>query len=428
MVNMLPIAADNGARLAAILPSGLAAIARGQGKDPRLALARASAPAEFADLDPSLVPELRAFVLIVVDGLGSANLGARKGHAPTLAGLQQRRIETVAPSTTGAALTALTTGRLPGEHGLAGYRIRHPEYGIRTTLSEWEGIADVRSWQLAEPLFAQARELGARSVVIGRPAHADGGLTRAILSGADYLAGQRIEDRFALASQALRPAGRAPGAPGEPVLIYLYVDELDRAAHEHGWESSEWVRRLEQLDAALGDLLRTLPGGVGVAVTADHGIIDVPVAQHVLLDTVPGLLDGVVEVGGEPRFRALYLAENGAEADPALVDRVRERIAAAEGDRAWVFTRDEAIEAGLFGPVAPSVTARLGDLFVAARKRVAYYLSTDTPAARSLVGQHGSFSEDERGVPLALGGALAGTGFAALVARVAAARNAALGR
>lgn len=424
MVNMLPTAADNGARLAAILPSGLAAIARGQGKDPRAVLAHASAPGSFDDLDVSLVPELRSFVLIVVDGLGHANLAARKGHAPTLTGLQQRRIETVAPSTTGAALTAITTGRLPGEHGLAGYRIRHPEFGLRATLSEWDGITDVRSWQRATPLFAQAREVGARPVVIGRPAHEEGGLTRAILSDADYLSGQRIDDRFAIASQTLRAAAAGPAQ--ESTLIYLYVDELDRAAHEHGWESSEWVRRLEQLDAALADFLRALPGGVGVAVTADHGIIDVPAEQHVLLDSVPGLLDGVVEIGGEPRFRALYLAENGAEADPALIAEVRDRIAAAEGDRAWVFTRDEAITADVFGPVAPEVAPRLGDVFIAARKRVAYYVSADTPSARSLVGQHGSFSEDERGVPLALAGALAGTGFTALVTRVAALRGAAL--
>jgi hypothetical protein len=247
--------------------------------------------------------------------------------------------------------------------------------------------------------------MGARPVAIGRPAHARGGLTEAILSGAEYHAGQRIEDRFAVASRLLRE--------GDPIVAYLYVDELDKAAHETGWQSGEWASRLERLDAALADLLRALPGDVGVVVTADHGIVDVATEQQVMMDADPDLLDGVAEIGGEPRFRSLYLTEG---ADAAAVARA---WADAEGGRAWVATRDQAIASGCFGPVAPEVAPRLGDVVVAARKRVAYYRSDDDPRALAMIGQHGSFSEEERGVPLALAGALAGSGFASAVAEAA---------
>lgn len=397
---MLPTAADNGARLAAILPSGIAAVARGIGVAPPPAVA-------FADSDRA--PAIRSFVMVVVDGLGHANLAARKGHAPTLARLPRKRIETVAPSTTGAVLATLTTGALPGEHGLVGYRIRHPELGLVTTLKDWGGIADRRSWQRATPLFAAVSEMGARPVAIGRPAHAVGGLTEAILTGAEYHPGQRIEDRFAVMSRLLRE--------GDPVVAYLYVDELDKAAHERGWQSDAWSRRLEALDGALGDLLRTMPGDTGVVVTADHGIVDVAPHQQVMLDADPSMLDGVAEIGGEPRFRSLYLH------DPSDAARVASRWAEAEGARAWVATRDEAVASGVFGPVAPEVAPRLGDVLIAARKQVAYYSSSDDPRSLEMVGQHGSFSEDERGVPLALGGALAGTAFAAAVAEAAANRG-----
>ena len=43
--------------------------------------------------------------------------------APTLTGLTGRSITTVAPSTTSAALTSITTGLPPGEHGVVGYRV-----------------------------------------------------------------------------------------------------------------------------------------------------------------------------------------------------------------------------------------------------------------------------------------------------------------
>lgn len=412
---MLPTTADIGARLAAILPTGLIAMARGASIDPESVLAEWLGEGRVlaaAGLDRDRIAPVRSFVMIVVDGLGHANLQARLGHAPALASLQRRRIETVAPSTTGAALTTLTTGELPGSHGLIGYRIMHPRLGLRTTLSEWEGITAADQWQRATPLFAAAGPLGARAVVAGRPAHAEGGLTGAILSGAEYLPGQRIEDRFAAVSRVVRGA--------DPVLAYLYVDELDRAAHADGWQSAAWTARLEQLDAALESFLRALPSDVGVILTADHGMVDVSAHQQVVLDEHPGLLEGVAAVGGEPRCRSLYLH------DPADASAVAARIAAAEGKRAWVATRDEAIDSGVFGPVSAEVGSRLGDVIVAARKQVAYYTSSDDPQSRHMIGQHGSFTDEERGVPLAVGGAFAGTGIATAITGIAAARLAEL--
>jgi hypothetical protein len=286
-----------------------------------------------------------------------------------------------------------------------GYRIRHPELGLVSTLKGWDGIADPRAWQRATPLFSLARDSGARPVAIGRPAHAVGGLTEAILTGADYLPGQRIEDRFAVASSLLRGA--------DPIVAYLYVDELDKVAHEEGWQSGGWTRRLEQLDAALDGFLRSLPGDVGVVITADHGMVDVAPHQQILLDSNTDVWETVAEIGGEPRFRSLYL-HAGTDPDP-----VAKALAVAERDRAWVATRDEAIASGVFGQISPEVASRLGDVIVAARKQVAYYSGEDDARSRSMIGQHGSFSEDERGVPLIVAGAFAGTTFASVVAEVA---------
>ena len=413
MVLMLPTTTDNGARLAAILPTGIAALAKGLGADPAEALARSfNASEPFAA--PESLPSLRAFVLVVVDGLGTANLQALKDHAPNLAALSTRRIETVLPSTTGAALTTLATGRLPGEHGLIGYRIRHPELGLRNTLNEWQGIDDVTRWQLATPLWSLAARFGARAVAIGRPAHATGGLTEAILSGAEYHGTQTIAERFAAASQLLRDGANRSEA--NPLLAYVYIDELDRAAHAEGWQSAAWRKRLEALDTALGDFLRALPGGVGVALTADHGMIDVPPQRRLRLDE-GALFDAagpVAQIGGEPRMRSLYLAE--PEDAPGVAAELGERL----GRIAWVGTRDDAIAGGWFGPVAVDVAPRLGDVLVAARGQVAFTLVNDATSALAMVGQHGGLSAEERGVPLALGGALAGSGFASAVAKIAA--------
>ncbi|KIP52958.1 alkaline phosphatase family protein [Leucobacter komagatae] len=413
---MLPTATDNGGRLAAIFPTGLAALALGNERPAAAVLAEAAGLGD-SEAAQSLcatvlqhTPPLRSLVILAVDGLGSANLKSSSAHAPTLAALPNRRITTVSPSTTAAALTTLTTGRLPAEHGLIGYRIMHPSLGLISPLRDWEGIAEPTAWQRAEPLFGSAAALGIRARCYGRPAHATSGLTGAILRGADYVGGDRIADRFAAAKQDI--------SSGEPTLAYVYVDELDRAGHQHGWQSEAWLRRLEQLDQAVADFLTGLPSDTGLIVTADHGMVDVQAHQQIVFDLESPEFADVAAFGGEPRFRSFYLKEG---ADPAAFAAELEQ---REGKRAWVATRDDAFAAGVFGLTeGEGVRARVGDVLLAARGQCAYYATSDDPQAFDLIGQHGSWTDEERGIPLILGGALAGSGFARAIELVAAARS-----
>ena len=102
---------------------------------------------------------------------------------------------------------------------------------------------------------------------------------------------------------------------------------------------------------------------------------------------------GVRHVSGEPRALALHV-EPGS--DP---DAVAARWQAAEGSRAWIATRDEAIAAGFFGEVDDDVRPRIGDVLIAARKKIAYYLDPND-RGRSMIGQHGSLTPDETHIPL----------------------------
>lgn len=385
------------------MPTALISLAQGLGSDPHKIAAHLgdTAPGTDKMIDTLIgqLPPITSLVVIAVDGLGSANLRARAGHAPTLTRLPQRRITTVTPSTTAAALTTLTTGSLPGSHGLVGYSIRHSELGLLSPLRDWEGIPDVRTWQHADPLFAVARSLGARPFAYGRPAHASGGFTEAILTHATYVGGDRIADRFTAANKQL--------STGEPTFAYIYVDELDRAGHKDGWQSETWCRRLEQLDDALTEFLTRLPPSVGVVLTADHGMVDVQPHQQVILDLDAAEFADVDMVGGEPRFRSFYLREG---ADPHSFATT---LAASEGKRAWVVSRDDLIASGVLGSDVPrEIADRLGDVLLAARSQCAYYSSNDDPQSLKMIGQHGSWTDEERGIPLILAGAFNGSGFA----------------
>lgn len=371
---MLPAPYSSGPSLADVLPSSLRAV---QGEGNTLEL-----------------PAVERAVVILVDGLGAAALRARAGHARYLAPRLTKRsvIESGFPTTTAAALATLCTGVAPGRHGMVGYRVRDAS-NDRTVnqLNGWDARLDPATWQRCRTVFETAAHAGVPSYAIGRAKHADSGFTRAVLRGAQYVPGQRIADRFAAAREILHRGG--------PALVYLYVHELDVAAHAYGWESAQWLAQLETLDAEVAAFGAGLAAGEGAILTADHGVLDVPASAQVLFDTVPGLLDGVRHVGGEPRCLQLYLEPDAAPGCAAelLADTWRQ----AEGARAWVATRAEAIEAGWFGPhVHPEVLPRIGDVIVAARKRITYYDSRAVASSRAMIGQHGSLSAEETRVPL----------------------------
>jgi len=324
-------------------------------------------------------------VVLLADGLGLAALEARAGHARTLASRlgEDGPISSIFPTTTAAALATLATGELPGQHGLVGYSVLDAANDrVVNQLTGWDDDAMTADWQRLPTLFQAADARGLGAIAIGPARYAESGFTRAVLRGAEYRAGASIADRLARAHEALS---------GPSALIYVYVPELDTASHAHGLESPNWLAALEELDAAVGRFAPRLGPEHGLLVTADHGVIDVPHEAQIVVDTE--LLRGVRHVAGEPRCLQLHL-EAGERADEHA-----ERWRLAEGSRVWVATRAEAVAAGWFGEVAPEVLPRIGDVLVAARKRVAYYADPDD-RGRRMIGQHGSLSPDELNIPL----------------------------
>ena len=376
---MLPVPADGASRLTAVLAGALASLEAGSNA---LALPRANSA-----------------VVVLVDGLGAANIRGRAGHARFLSGRMSKRdvIRTVFPSTTAAAIASLTTGVMPGEHGIVGYRVLDRAHDrLMNQLNGWDDRMVPEVWQPHPTLFEAAGARGIPSFAIGAPRYADSGYTRAALRGAEYRGAQAIADRFAEASRII--------ADG-PALVYVYVPELDQLAHSHGWESERWTTRLEELDGELAAFEQRMPRGTGLLVTADHGVIDVPAHRHVFIDAKPELLDGVRHVAGEPRCLGLSFEPGlGPEERQASLERWRD----AEGHRAWVMSADEAIDAGLYGTVTSAARDRIADVLVAARAGIAYYDRREANRqAEDMIGQHGSLTDEEVRIPLVRAGAFA---------------------
>ncbi len=368
-----------------------------RGETPSLADVLTSVAAAIqGEPNPLRLAPVRSGVVILVDGLGMSALRPRAGHARRLLAAAPRRggvIDAGFPTTTAAALATLTTGLTAGEHGLVGYSaFDRANDRVVNQLRGWDDRARPEVWQPQPTVFERVASLGIEAVAIGAERYRDTGFTRAVLKGAQFVARRSMADRVAAAVELLRGSDQR--------LIYVYVPELDQAGHADGCGSSEWTRRLEELDAALAVLDRGVPHDAGVVLTADHGMLDIPGERRLVIEGDSALWRGVRHVAGEPRCVHLQVDE------PGRVSEVIDRWRASEGGRAWVVSRQEAIAAGWFGRVATDVESRIGDVIVAARSEVAWYDERSaTRTALAMVGQHGAFSDAERRVPLARWGA-----------------------
>ncbi|SDN28209.1 Type I phosphodiesterase / nucleotide pyrophosphatase [Cryobacterium flavum] len=351
------------------------------------------------------LPAVRKAVVILADGLGVSSIRARAGHARFLSSRLNKSsiIDGVFPATTAAGIATLTTGVEPGQHGLVGYQVLDGANDrVVNQLTGWDDGMQPATWQRARTVFDLAADDNVPSFAIGPKRFVASGFTQAVLRGAQYVPAEKVADRFAATRSILNENPTA--------LIYLYVAELDVAAHAHGWESDRWLAQLENLDSEVTRFAATLRSDEGLLLTADHGVIDVPSTKHVLFDTEPALVAGVRHIAGDPRCVQLYLEPqwSAVGSDSNAADTLADAWRASQGDRAWVYTRDEAVAAGLYGRVADEVLPRIGDVLVAARKSIAYYDSRPAnQKARGMIGQHGSLTDEEVRVPLIRAGAFA---------------------
>lgn len=335
------------------------------------------------------LPPASRVCLVLVDGLGAENLAARIGHAPTLRALTAREpLTSTAPSTTAAALTTLGTGALPGRTSMLSYSLRSPRTGRNFSLISWEDSGlDPEEWQPV-PTWAQrleaarpdtATQLGA----IQDPDHIGSGLTRAAWRGFTAIGGPALDDRVHLAARFLREGGR---------FAYLYWGEVDHRGHRWGATSEEWTMALEDLDAGIRLLTRLLPPDTLLVLTADHGMVDP--SERIDVATTPALSEGVDLYSGEERAVHLYTREP---------EKVAARWRDYLGDRSWVYTKEEAIATGMFGPVTAQAREAMGDVLAFQRGHLSVvHTGQMQPGATFMRGVHGSLTPTEMLIPLLL--------------------------
>lgn len=318
-------------------------------------------------------------VLLVLDSLGWMQLEERRALAPVMSAMGGGPATTVAPSTTAAALTSISTGVAPGEHGIVGYRF--PAGGSIMNALRWTTPAgdhrDVVSPSDIQPIPTLG---GGDWHVVSDRMFIGSGFTECYLGAAPYH-GFWHPSSIVAETRALLDQGHR--------RVYAYYDGLDHVAHIHGFSGSHFNLELAFCDWLVGAMLDALPSGTALVVTADHGQIDAPE----IIPVHGSCLDLTAQRSGEPRFRWLH-AKGGATAE---LDSAAQE---AHGEHAWVRTKEQVIDEGWFGPtVSPEAASRLGDVALVAHAPIGF----DDPGERhadKLVGRHGSLTPAEMLVPI----------------------------
>lgn len=327
---------------------------------------------------PDAVADAEGTVLLVLDGLGWNLLEANRHRMPVLGSMAGGALTTVVPSTTASALTSLATGLTPAEHGIVGFRMRVDDT-----------ILNVLRWQVPsgrrapDPFTVQRHTafLGRPVPVVTKSEFRRTGFTDAHLRGAAFHGWSTVS---VLVEHCRRFVER------EERFVYAYYPGVDAVAHEFGLTNDYLSAELAFADELVGRLLDALPERTALVVTADHGQVHVGdrwLSLHPLRELFR-------TAAGEGRFRYLY-AERGAAAE------LRAGAEAEFGSQAWVFSREELLDAGWLGPgpVTASVRGRVGDVVLAPFAPVAF-VDPDLPNEAKLVGAHGSLTADEMLVPL----------------------------
>ena len=236
---------------------------------------------------------------------------------------------------------------------------------------------DPLTWQPSPTIYERAAAAGVAAYRVAAGGLEKTGFSAAAMRGASYRPADSPGALVAQAAEALAESDRT--------LVTVYHGDLDGTGHAFGSQSDAWAYQLAYVDKLAEQLAGALPSATTMHVTADHGMVDSSPDGQDRRGRRAALREGVALLGGEPRARHVY-AVHGAAAD--VLATWQEVL----GERAWVLSRDEAVEDGWFGLVDPRFAGRIGDVVAAPAGPFAIVATKAERLESSLIGMHGSLT------------------------------------
>jgi len=336
-------------------------------------------------------------VFILLDGLGM-NLINRLPEDSFLRSHLRGQINATCPSTTAAALTTVTTGLYPGQHGVTGWFTYLPQHGLTAMMLPFSERGTnqpllsrgIRPEDLLPPPLLPKMSYRPLTLVPTYIANTPYNVySRGGTSGQGY---EKIQDGIDHVIAAVLTART-------PAYVHLYLHDVDTLCHHVGVNHDSVVPLVLGIDAELERLEEAIRGRARIVITADHGLIDVPKAEQTLLMQEDPLIQTLrVPPTGDARMPIFHVKEGQRR---AFVELFQQRF----GERMVLLDIDRVEQMELLGPkpIAPNARRRFGD-FIAFPTRAATvaFHPPGKPPGELYLAVHGGLSPQEMKVPLCM--------------------------
>jgi predicted AlkP superfamily pyrophosphatase or phosphodiesterase len=355
-------------------------------------------------------------ILLLCDGLGYREW--KRQSAKGFMGAVSKKgsvrpITTVFPSTTAAALTTVSTGLTPQEHGLPEWYVYMQELGdVIATLpftrvadnrrDSLEGVFNPRALFDGRTIFQKLRASGVHCTSLTSRGLAYTSYSKVSRTGSEVVPYSSSSD---LTVSLRRLVEKARG----PNLFYAYWSYVDTIEHTYGPDTDESEVEASLISHALQEgflskLDKEAARRTLILVTADHGQIQVDPARTVYMNRFVKLLraldrtpaGAIIPPWGSSRDAYLQVKEG-------YLDETQGYLEKKLGGVASVLKTDDAISQGLFGINRPGrkFRRRIGNLMILPHGNRMVWFRYRKGDSFSLRGHHGGLTQGEMTIPLA---------------------------
>ena len=217
----------------------------------------------------SAIPEAETYVLLLIDGLGIAQLS--HPGAGTFVRATKGTLHSPFPSTTSVSLATVATGTPPAAHGLVSHLAWIEEAGGVVNTLKWVDLAglpvshDFAAVLPGPNLWERLRSAGVEPITVQPGSFEQSPLSRLLYRGSRFESAWDDADLVEATVQLSRTPRR---------LIFTYLWQVDYAGHVHGLESPEFSTAVALATGVWEELTRRLPATVTLIGTSDHGLVE----------------------------------------------------------------------------------------------------------------------------------------------------------
>lgn len=376
---------------------------------------------------PVLTPEFyesymsnkyKNIVLLFIDGLGFLQWKKYANHYPLFNQLDHnnhlKRLTSIFPSTTAAALTTINCGATPAEHGLFEWYLYLEEIGQTIETIPFKALGQTETNSLLKDnvnpkvlltlptIYSRLKKYGITSYTFANKSYSNSVYSRLSRSGSVGVTYINFSDlAVKLRTQLVSATGKN--------YFFVYWDKLDTLGHEYGPSSDAYSAELNKISHLfLSEFVAKIPQKLKqktlLIITADHGLIDIDYHKTIYLNRDKNVFatlqrnkqGDVILPTGSPREVFLHIK-------PERLEFIQNYLNRKLKHKAQVIRTDEAISLGLFckNKIKDQYKKRLGNLILLCKENHTVWREHPSKPFKFL-GHHGGLSPEEMLIPFAI--------------------------